>query len=587
MKKCTLFSLLLAPVFAFTQNVGIGTTIPVARLHVVDSNVIFSAPTIGAFPGGHILPINGAGSRMMWIPRKAAFRAGSVTDASWDYDSIGVWSFAGGANNIAKADFTTAFGYGNNSNADYSTSMGQENIAQGVGSMVWGFGSIARGTYSTAFGSQTIAEGFTAMANGNLTTAVGNESVAMGFDTYAKAQGSLAIGRYNDSITSSSKTAWVATDPAFIIGNGTSDAARHNAMVVYKNSNMILKSAAPISDPPSYITPVSGAGTRMMWLNEKSAFRAGTVDGVQWNNDNIGVYSFAAGLNVTASGNASVAIGFGTTSTGFRSVAIGYSAVSTGFGSVALGLSTQATNSQAFATGWSSQATGITSTAMGDGAIAQGNSSVAIGLSTWALGTASTAIGYNTTARGITSMAMGVDSRASGDNATSLGLNTVARSYGSIALGTFNDSIASSFQTGWDANDPLLIVGNGQSDALRSNAMVIYKNGNTDLSGFTQLGSSSAGAPSIKMKKLTGVSPAIQGGLTNIPHGLTRSKIIGVQVLLTYAAGVADIPGSYLDVPAYEYNWQVNNTDVQIYTKTGNSANILNKAVRVLITYEE
>ncbi len=117
--------------------------------------------------------------------------------------------------------------------------------------------------------------------------------------------------------------------------------------------------------------------------------------------------------------------------------------------------------------------------------------------------------------------------------------------------------------------------------------LVIGATGNIGINGFTQLGKTAEGAPVIKMKKLTTTSAALQTGSITIAHGLTRSKILSVQVLLTYLANAADIPASYLDVPGYEYNWQLNNTDVWIINKNGNSANILSKPIRILITYEE
>lgn len=49
-------------------------------------------------------------------------------------------------------------------------------------------------------------------------------------------------------------------------------------------------------------TPVSGAGTRLMWIPSRSAFRVGTVDGAQWDANNIGMHSIAMGSNTTASG---------------------------------------------------------------------------------------------------------------------------------------------------------------------------------------------------------------------------------------------------------------------------------------------
>ncbi|NQV15957.1 tail fiber domain-containing protein, partial [bacterium] len=52
-----------------------------------------------------------------------------------------------------------------------------------------------------------------------------------------------------------------------------------------------------------------GAGTRMHFYPKKSAFRAGYVDGTQWDDANIGNYSTATGYNTTASGDYSTALG--------------------------------------------------------------------------------------------------------------------------------------------------------------------------------------------------------------------------------------------------------------------------------------
>ena len=62
-------------------------------------------------------------------------------------------------------------------------------------------------------------------------------------------------------------------------------------------------------------TPISGGGTRMMWIPEKGAFRAGYVDGTQWDAENIGTYSsVGGGANNTASGSRS-AVGGGRDNT--------------------------------------------------------------------------------------------------------------------------------------------------------------------------------------------------------------------------------------------------------------------------------
>jgi len=61
---------------------------------------------------------------------------------------------------------------------------------------------------------------------------------------------------------------------------------------------------------------INGSGTRMMWIPAKRAFRAGMVDGAQWNNINIGLFSAAFGRSTTAQSYASFVIGQYNISTG-------------------------------------------------------------------------------------------------------------------------------------------------------------------------------------------------------------------------------------------------------------------------------
>jgi hypothetical protein len=70
-------------------------------------------------------------------------------------------------------------------------------------------------------------------------------------------------------------------------------------------------------------TPVSGGGTRMMWIPASSAFRAGNVSGTQWDPANIGGSSFAANYNCQASGFYSVAMGYNSTASGNGSFVFG------------------------------------------------------------------------------------------------------------------------------------------------------------------------------------------------------------------------------------------------------------------------
>ena len=192
LKQFSLMIMLFTSVNSKAQ-VGIGTTNPLARLHVTDSSVLFSAAGDLIFPTGNV-PISGAGRRMMWYSDEAAFRVGYVGGTEWDKDSIGFYSFAGGRNNTASGNSSTAMGNFNNADGNYSTAMGNANIASGISSTSMGDFTQAYGDYSTAMGSMTYAGGYCSFAMGFISQASGNSSIAMGDQTRASGHASTAMG---------------------------------------------------------------------------------------------------------------------------------------------------------------------------------------------------------------------------------------------------------------------------------------------------------------------------------------------------------------------------------------------------------
>ena len=106
--------------------------------------------------------------------------------------------------------------------------------------------------------------------------------------------------------------------------------------------------------------------------------------------------------------------------------------------------------------------------------------------------------------------------------------------------------------------------------------------GDVEISDFTKLGSA---APAIKMKKLTGTTGGTEGDITNITHGLTVSKIIGCQVLVTQSSNNL-VPPAFTAVVEHEYDFFVLASVVRIVLTATNSGSILNGAITVLLTYE-
>lgn len=185
-------------------------------------------------------------------------------------------------------------------------------------------------------------------------------------------------------------------------------------------------------------TPTSGAGTRMMWIPAKGAFRAGVVTSSQWDNGNIGLQSFAVGNNTRASGAYSVAMGQATTASGNNSVALGYATLASSTGTTALG--------------YNSAASGAFSSSMGYANVASANFSLALGTLTTAAADSSVTIGsyLATTTNGANSIVLGAG-------------------YGS-GVGILTNATANTLMVGFRSNVPTLTVtgGDGTSASLGS-----------------------------------------------------------------------------------------------------------------------
>lgn len=103
-----------------------------------------------------------------------------------------------------------------------------------------------------------------------------------------------------------------------------------------------------------------------------------------------------------------------------------------------------------------------------------------------------------------------------------------------------------------------------------------------EVNGYTKLGTN---APAVKMVKVTSTTAATQGGWIDIPMGVTATKVLAIDILVEYGAGLV-MPKNFTINPGYEYDCYMNGTNLRVFNKTGNSSFILSKPVRVLITYE-
>ena len=103
-------------------------------------------------------PISGAGTRMMWVPSKYSFRAGTVTGTDWDAGNIGNYSMAFGEDVEASGSNSTAFGKQTAATGAWSTAFGRYGTASGAYSTIFGNSGTASGDMGVAFGFQTRAD---------------------------------------------------------------------------------------------------------------------------------------------------------------------------------------------------------------------------------------------------------------------------------------------------------------------------------------------------------------------------------------------------------------------------------------------
>ncbi|GEM_PF-4018563 len=415
----------------YAQEVGIGTTTPVARLHIdapagytsdlirgifnsksyfiVDDqgNLVSAVEATDASASPGAPPVSGDGRRMLWYSEKAAFRAGYVNGTQWDQANIGNYSAALGDNSTVSGMSGFAAGTGHTVSGDNGMALGSGNIinddngtAIGINNQVSGVGSIAMGAHDTT--------------NGHFLS-IGSST--LGFDNHTTRSGSIAIGNKN-----------------YTYHNGSFLTSAH-----YSN----LDAAIAIGTQCTVSTARSIA----------MGFRASVKNFPGWGQADAG-----HGLEV-------IAIGSDVEAAGYQSVIIGKGAYGDkdAAGAVVLGYTAKVYGNKGTAVGFEAEAHGSKALAISTAASrAYGDNSAAIGYYARTETTAPRAI------------AIGNHAKAWGEDGAAIGLGVESKAM-QVVVGTYNQVLGSN--SGWVATEPVFIVGNGQSFS-HSNAMVVLKNGN-------------------------------------------------------------------------------------------------------------
>lgn len=476
-------------------NHGMGTVLPVARLHVADSNVVFTGPNNVLASTPYDPPIQGPGARMMWYPQKAAFRAGLVFGNQWDKDSIGILSIALGNSTKAKGESSFASGAGTNATGiratatgDFTTASGNSSFSGGNGSTASGlsavaFGSItlASGDYSFAAGSFNTATGFSAVAFGQASHATSNTAIAMGIDARASAFASVAIGHgvraSGQNSTALGRNTTAAGNLSFAAGFETKTKADHSTVFgVYNDS-----ADAPTSFSPQAADRIFQIGNGTANNDRKNALTI-LRDG----RTGIGTVVPAARLHVTdssvlfsATGQAAGAPGVPPANGAGRRMMwyVDRAAFRAGYVNSDQ-WSRENTGDYTFAAGYDTKANSIGAVATGINSTASGFTSVAMGYQVTASGVYTAAFGYTNTANGYYSLVTGSNSSTAGSNSAALGEGLNAKAVGGFVSGRFNDNTDNPNAFTAAATDRIFQLGNGADAINRSNAITVLRNGN-------------------------------------------------------------------------------------------------------------
>ena len=202
----------------------------------------------------------------------ASFATGSSTTAS------GSSAFATGTNSIASGE--RSFAGGNKSaDVDYpTTASGNESFAFGLSAKATGQMAVAFGQRTEASGNMSFVTGNTSSASGNSAFAAGQHaeakaamSAALGNYTKANGRACLVAGQYNVEDTNEVDTSHGsgARKYILIVGNGTADNARSNAMTVDWDGNGVFAGKLTVGTAPvnnmdvatkKYVDDNSGGG---------------------------------------------------------------------------------------------------------------------------------------------------------------------------------------------------------------------------------------------------------------------------------------------------------------------------------------
>lgn len=245
-------------------KLGIGTSTPTASLHVVGNDGVIAEGTFGI----GATPPTGTGTRMVWYPKKAAFRAGGVLANNWDDVYIGNYSFASGYNTRASGAYSTSFGSSSLATGAYSLAAGDQSQATAQSTVAMGSVCYAQAPYAVALGRSALASDTGSVAIGYTITSSGYNSLAFGAYTTASGDYSVAMGWH--ASTNGKRGSFVFADGSSVsVTNSTVD----NQFLVRASGGVLFYSNTALTSGVS-LAAGAGAWSTVSDRNKKEHFKS-------------------------------------------------------------------------------------------------------------------------------------------------------------------------------------------------------------------------------------------------------------------------------------------------------------------------
>lgn len=407
----------------------------------------------------------------------------------------GMASHAEGYTTIASGQFSHAEGNGSVAKGLNSHAEGQESKANDMCSHAEGKGTLSGGMSAHAEGYETTAIGMAAHAEGNTTTATEMGAHAEGYNTNAVAMAAHAEGQNCTASGTGSHAEGMQTNAASMAthAEGMGTVASANCAHAEGQSTQAI---GMFSHAEGNESIAEGFCSHAAGQESKATKNFCYAQG--YKAEATGFSSHAEGYETKATGMYAHAESNSTNATGMSSHAEGQETIASGNYSHAEGYKTQARESGAHAEGSTTQATGMYAHAEGYGTLASKPSSHAEGYQTQATGmyahaegNTTTASGYNahaegqdtqalercTHAEGCGTMACAPNAHAEGENTVASGPNSHAAGIGTLAAQNAQ-FVAGKYNTQDVTGSSLFIIGNGVSQAVRSNALAVQTLGN-------------------------------------------------------------------------------------------------------------